>query len=362
MKQQQSTLPVHSNSSSWRGSSTITQGAIKLQEIWGEQSRYGSETLAKTDQSSHFLTFQHGEGCLPLDPEVCHHSSPAVLVQTLIDSLLTALIVSLRWHSYHRALHPAALPRAPDIFLCFLWCYFCCSLALLMFCTARRFQHHPALAVRYKGTGRRGRCLSGKIWPRFSCSPHWPVLSKGLCYCFGSLCLWESRFWWLMPVHCTRVASNFPLKQGSANTARWYFFPGKRFLFYGKWECFVGCKRPWYGTNYHLIYKHSPFVPVRGKNTLFKLWTFQTYHKLGRHCPPKWPVQMIHQTSYWIPQWGLWTQHLLLPRLCWSQPSDLPALTWEQAVDELELLQSDLTRDGLFFFPPCGMVIISFTF
>lgn len=94
-----------------------------------------------------------------------------------------------------------------------------------------------------------GAFLSVKgLWPRFLCSPHWPVLSKGeelgLCYWFGLLCLWESRFWWLMPVHCTRAASNFSLIHGCRNTARWYFFPGKWSLFYGKWECFVGCKRP----------------------------------------------------------------------------------------------------------------------
>lgn len=62
------------------------------------------------------------------------------------------------------AVHPAALPQAPDVFLCFLWCYFCCStsLALLMFCTARRFQQHSALAVRHKGTGSRDRCLAAR--------------------------------------------------------------------------------------------------------------------------------------------------------------------------------------------------------
>lgn len=86
VKQQQWTLLVHSSSSSRCGSSTSTEENTKLQPLTSDGSRYGSETLPKSDQSSHFLTFQQGEGCLPSDPEICHHSSPAMPVQTLIDS------------------------------------------------------------------------------------------------------------------------------------------------------------------------------------------------------------------------------------------------------------------------------------
>lgn len=123
------------------------------------------------------------------------------------------------------------------------------SFALLTFCTAGRFWKRSALALRYKGH----ELILGQ-WGQVPCKKDldpdlcWSVLSEGegqgLCYWFGLLCLWESRFWWLMLAHCTRVASNFSLKHGSRNTARWYFFPGKWFLFYGKWKCFVSCKRP----------------------------------------------------------------------------------------------------------------------
>lgn len=54
----------------------------------------GPETLTKTDHSGCFLTLQ--QGCLLLVPESCYHSNIAMLAQTQIDSILIALISSLR--------------------------------------------------------------------------------------------------------------------------------------------------------------------------------------------------------------------------------------------------------------------------
>lgn len=123
--------------------------------------------LARTDHSSRFLTFQQGEGCLPLDPEICHHSSTAILVQTQIDSVLIALIGSLRWQSYNTAVY-SATPTTSQ--LTFFSASFDAifvvpvSLALLTFCTAGRLQQRSALVLRYKGTGwslgNGARCLS----------------------------------------------------------------------------------------------------------------------------------------------------------------------------------------------------------
>lgn len=221
-----------------------------------------------------------------------------------------------------------------------------------MFCTARRFQQHSALAVRYKGTGSRGRCLSvteGGLTQIFVCSTLTSAQQGFLSLVWITLFM---RISLLVINACALYKSGFKFL---SETRLWkhcqmIFLPRQRVPFsMENGNALLVAKDPSMVQIIILFTSTSFFVPVRGKNTLFKLWTVHSYHKLGRHCPPKWPVQMIHQTSYWIPQQELWTEHLLLPRLCWSQSSDLPAPTWEQAVDKLELLQSDLTRYVLFF-------------
>ena len=153
--------------SAWQQCRYMGRHKASVRDIWWERSRYGSETLAKTDHSSHFLTFQQGEGCLPLDPEICHRSSTAILVQTQIDSVLIALIGSLRWQSCNTAVYSAA-PTTGQLrfFSASIDAIFVVpvSLTLLTFCTAGRFQQCSTLALRYKGTGwplgNGARCLS----------------------------------------------------------------------------------------------------------------------------------------------------------------------------------------------------------
>lgn len=117
-------------------------------DTWWEGSTHGSETLAKTDHSSCFLTFQQREGCLPLDPEICHHSSTTILVQTQIDSVLIALISSFWWQSYNAAIYFAA-PTTGQ--LAYYYASFdgifvvSVSLALLMGCADGWFQQHSLL-------------------------------------------------------------------------------------------------------------------------------------------------------------------------------------------------------------------------